>query len=118
MPVSSPAVGSVAAASPNRASTTAVLPTTRLSTYSVPLTWLPAAPDGVMVTGMVTVCPGWTVTSGSAALGVTELRHRSPAGDVTVESKPWVNAVMASDTVPLGQPFAPAVPSSAGAADQ
>ena len=52
----------------------------------------------MIVTGIVTLWPGWTTYGANVALASVLPSHRSPVGAVTVESKAAVVAVI--DAVP------------------
>src|ERR1700722_20294983 len=62
--------------------------------YRVPLTVLPAVPDGVIVTGMVTLWPGSTTYGVKPAVALMADDHRSPVGAETPPSKAAVTADM------------------------
>ena len=60
----------------------------------MPVTVLPAAPLGVMVSVSVVLCPGCRTTGANAACGFTPSSHRSPEGEAASVLKPAVVAVI------------------------
>ena len=72
--------------------------------YRLPLTTLPAAADGVMVTLMVAVWPGLMVTGEAVVDGLTAVSQTSPGAEVTAGSNAFVVAVIVMFTVPAGAP--------------
>src|ERR1700760_1627986 len=70
-----------------------------------------------MVTGMVTVSPGWTVTRFSSSTSLTAPSHRSVAGEVTDVSNAFVCATKSKLAEPLTPPAAGVGPPSDGDAN-
>ena len=74
----------------------------KLLTYSTPLTTVPDAPDGVIVTKVTPASPGLIPIGVNAASGFVDSDHRSPVGEVTAGSKAFVVAVIVRLAVPAG----------------
>src|ERR1700722_3886475 len=71
---------------------------------------VPAAPVGSIVTGMVTLCPGWTTTGVNPAFTDVLAAHRSPVGAVTDRSIGAVTALTVPCAVTAFAPLAPSGP--------
>src|SRR5450755_1764612 len=88
------------------------------STYRLPLTTVPEAPAGVMVTLTTAVWPGLMTIGENEAAGLTACSQKSPVEDVTAGSNAFAVAVMARFAVPAGAPPGGYGPHSLGSATQ
>src|SRR4029077_19880535 len=87
------------------------------SRYSVPVTFVPDGPLGVIVTGIVAVWPGPTVIGWNESrlvAGFALSDSRSPVGELTAESNGLVTTLADVVTDSGGGPVVPNVPYSTG----
>src|SRR5580700_11372763 len=77
--------------------------------YRAPLTTVPEAPVGVIVTLIVPVCPGLRTSGENVAAGLMDPSHRSLVDDVTSGSKGFVLTVIerVADPAGAGLPYGP-----------
>lgn len=77
--------------------------------YSVPLTTVPEAPVGVIVTLIVPVWPGLRTSGENGAVGLMDSSQRSLVDDVTSGSKGLVLTVIerVADPAGAGLPYGP-----------
>src|SRR5215472_8282494 len=74
----------------------------------VPDTTVPTRPRGVIVTGIVIVCIGWTTYGATLLPGLVLLSHRSPVGALIAGS---IGAITALTETRAGTDFCPLLPS-------
>src|SRR6478609_2908327 len=86
---------------------------------STPLTFVPGFAEGVIVTVIVLVSPGWIVTGvPRSAFGSTLTAQKSPVEDVTSGSKPGVRALRSTVEFAVGAPSGPTAPISLTSVNQ
>src|ERR1700761_3817356 len=87
------------------------------STYSVPVSFVPDAPVGVIVTGIVPVWPGPTVIGANEprlVAGFALSDSRSPVGELTAGSNGLVTTLADVVAASAGGPVVPNAPASTG----